>query len=84
MSHRLLVLPRAERQLEKLPADHFSRLRDAIRALAGEPRPAGCRKLKGRDGYRVRIGAYRVVYAVDDREKTVTVLDLGHRRDVYR
>ena len=84
MSHRLLILPRAERQLAKLPADHFSRLRDAIHALAGEPRPAGCRKLKGRDGYRLRIGAYRVVYAIDDREKIVTVLDLGHRRDVYR
>lgn len=84
MSHRLLVLPRAERQLAKLPAGHLSRLLDAIRALAGEPRPAGCRKLKGRDGYRLRIGAYRVVYAIDDRERTVTILDLGHRRDVYR
>lgn len=84
MSHRLLVLPGAERQLAKLPSDQFARLRDAIRALASGPRPAGCRKLKGRDGYRLRVGAYRIVYSIDDRERTVTVLDVGHRRDVYR
>jgi mRNA interferase RelE/StbE len=83
VSHRLLVLPRAERQLAKLPAGQFPRLRDAIRALASEPRPAGCRKLRGREGYRVRIGGYRIVYTIDDRERAVTVLDVGHRRDVY-
>lgn len=84
MSHRLLVLPRAERQLAKLPSDHFARVRDTIRVLATDPRPVGCRKLKGREGYRLRIGTYRIVYAIDDREKVVTVLDVGHRRDVYR
>ena len=55
-----------------------------IQALAGDPRPAGCEKLSGRDRYRVRQGWYRVVYAVDDGARVVLVVKVGHRRDVYR
>jgi mRNA interferase RelE/StbE len=84
VSHRLLILPRAEKQLARMPPDAYPRLRDAIRSLAAEPRPSGCRKLRGREGYRLRVGSYRIVYRIDDSERAVTVLDLGHRRDVYR
>jgi len=55
-----------------------------IQALAGDPRPAGCEKLSGRDRYRVRQGWHRVVYAVDDGARVVLVVKVGHRRDVYR
>lgn len=84
MSYRLLILPRAEKQLARMPREVYPRLRDAIRSLADEPRASGCRKLKAREGYRLRVGDYRIVYGIDDAERAVTVFDLGHRRDVYR
>jgi mRNA interferase RelE/StbE len=55
-----------------------------IDALALEPRPHGAVRLAGRDDYRVRVGDYRVVYAVDDDERLVTVGRIAHRREVYR
>jgi mRNA interferase RelE/StbE len=60
------------------------RLRAAIDALAVEPRPRGAEKLAGRDDYRIRVGDYRVVYAVDDRDRLVLVARIAHRREVYR
>ncbi len=57
---------------------------DAIRVLAGDPRPPGSRKLVGRESYRTRGGDYRVIYLVDDDELLITVLGVGHRREVYR
>lgn len=56
----------------------------AIEALAGDPRPHGCRKLTGaEDLWRIRVGDYRVVYQVDDAEMLVLIATAGHRRDVY-
>ena len=83
MSYRITVLRRAAKSLSKLPAKDYARTRDAIRALGEEPRPAGCKKLVGRDGWRVRVGRYRVIYEVDDDVRVVAVLDVGHRKDVY-
>ena len=56
-----------------------------IRALTAEPRPPGCEKLTGAtEHYRIRQGDYRVVYSIDDRERLVVVVKVGHRKDVYR
>jgi len=52
--------------------------------LRGDPRPSRCRKLTGRDGYRLRVGDYRVLYEVDDSDRAVVVLHVGHRSNVYR
>jgi mRNA interferase RelE/StbE len=57
---------------------------NAIDALADAPRPPGVVKLAGRDDYRVRVGDYRIVYAVDDAERLVLVARIAHRREVYR
>ena len=84
MTYRLSILPRAQRELERLHSGIYERIRDAIRALGEEPRPSGCRKLSGRAGWRIRVGDYRVIYEVDDSAAEVTVLHIGHRRDVYR
>ena len=83
MSYRVEILRRAAKSLGKLPAQDFGRVRDAIRELADDPRPTGCKKLVGRDGWRLRVGRYRVIYEVADAVRIVTVLDVGHRRDVY-
>ena len=82
--YSLLILPRAVRELGKLPADERARVRDACHGLADDPRPSGSRKLTGRPGMRIRVGRYRVIYEVDDPAREVTVMHVGHRRDVYR
>ena len=51
--------------------------------LEQDPRPLGCKKLKGRDAYRIRIGDYRVIYEIQDGKLIVTVITIGHRREVY-
>jgi mRNA interferase RelE/StbE len=83
-SYRVLIKPSAVRELEEVPLRERRRLADRIRGLASEPRPPGVQKLSGRDRYRVRQGSYRVVYAIDDPARTVTVVRIGHRREVYR
>jgi mRNA interferase RelE/StbE len=63
----------------------LTRLIDRIKSLATQPRPSGSEKLAGRPNhYRVRQGNYRVIYSVDDQERVVEVVKVGHRRDVYR
>lgn len=70
--------------MEKLPEQVFDRVDTAIQALAYEPRSPASRKLSGRDEYRVRVGDYRIVYAVDDERMLIEVLRVAHRREVYR
>jgi mRNA interferase RelE/StbE len=60
------------------------RIRTAIDSLAGDPRPRGAVKLAGRNDYRIRVGDYRVIYAVDDEERLIIVARIAHRREVYR
>jgi mRNA interferase RelE/StbE len=84
VQYELLILPRAKKQLAALEKQAYEQIRSAIRDLASQPRPGGCAKLVGREGWRIRVGKQRVVYEVDDKAKTVTVVDIGHRRDVYR
>ena len=75
----------ALKALARLPKADVKRVRAAIYGLADEPRPRGCKKLEGfADLWRVRVGRYRVIYAVEDDVLTVAVLEVGHRRDVYR
>jgi len=84
MDYTIHILRRAQRELAELPRGIYERVRDAIRALAQDPRPPGCLKMKEREEWRIRIGSYRVIYEIDDEQQTVTVLHVGHRRDVYR
>ncbi|MCK4341380.1 MAG: type II toxin-antitoxin system RelE/ParE family toxin [Phycisphaerae bacterium] len=62
----------------------FERVAQAILRLEHDPRPAGSKKLRGVQDYRLRVGQYRILYSVDDPERVVVVFAVGHRRDVYR
>ena len=84
MNYTVSILRRAQRELAELPSREYGRVRDAVRGLGQNPRPRGCLKLTGREGWRMRVGLYRVIYEVDDRHRVVTVLHVGHRRDAYR
>jgi len=76
--------PGAAREYRRLQGPLRERIRDAVDGLAEDPRPAGVVKLAGRDDYRVRVGDYRIVYAVDDTERVVIVARIAHRREIYR
>jgi len=82
-AHRIEVRPAAARSLRKLDPEMRPRIRGAIALLAQDPRPPAARALRGRPGYRVRVGHYRIIYAVADDVLVVVVVTLGHRRDVY-
>ena len=83
MEYEVFILRRAQKQLANLPKQNYSRLRELIIELGRNPRPSGCKKLIGREGWRIRSGDYRVIYEIDDPQRLVTVLDIGHRKDVY-
>jgi mRNA interferase RelE/StbE len=74
----------AARELAGLPLIDRRRVVVRISGLSQDPRPPGCEKLSGQDKYRVRQGDIRVLYEIDDRESTVTVVKVAHRRVVYR
>jgi mRNA interferase RelE/StbE len=52
--------------------------------LGKNPRPVGYKKLKGRDGYRIRVANYRIIYEIIDQQLIVEVIALGHRKDIYQ
>jgi mRNA interferase RelE/StbE len=74
----------ARKELTGLPPDVIARLLPKVRELAGNPRPAGCKKLHGyKNRWRIRAGNYRVVYAIDDAGKSVDITRIAHRKEVY-
>lgn len=83
MNYTISILRLAQKELGELPVEAYERIRDSILALAEDPRPSGCVKLTNRQGWRIRVGGYRVIYEIDDKQRIVTILVIGHRRD-YR
>jgi mRNA interferase RelE/StbE len=74
----------AQKELDAVDRTLFTRLDRKILALSGNPRPAGCKKLKGhKDLWRTRVGDMRVVYVIDDSAKLVSVMRVAHRREIY-
>ena len=84
MSYRVDFTAGAARQLRKLPKEVRDRLASHLSALAYNPRPAGSKKLKGEEGYRIRVGDYRILYEIHDAALWVLIVSVGHRREVYR
>lgn len=82
-NYTAILSNKAQKQLDKLSDRIAEPLFDAISGLEENPRPAGCKKLKGRDGYRIRVGNYRIIYDIFDSELIVDVITLGHRKDIY-
>jgi mRNA interferase RelE/StbE len=74
----------AEQDMASLPSNLLRRLANAILLLESTPRPRTSKRLRGRAGYRIRVGDYRIVYIVDDASRVVEVVAVGHRKDVYR
>jgi len=83
--YRVLLERSAERDLGRLSVEVHDRVIVALRALANNPRPPGCRKLAGsKNDWRIRVGDYRVIYEIADAIRVVSVNRVRHRREVYR
>ena len=74
----------AQKTLKKLPESIRERIAKYIANLASNPRPAGCKKLKGHNKYRVRVGNYRIIYEIRDDILVVIIIKIGDRKDIYR
>lgn len=84
-SYKIVIKPSASKDLENVAHKKVrQQVVERILQLAGEPRPRGCLKLTNREAYRIRQGDYRILYEIDDYNFLVTIVAIGHRRDVYR
>ena len=84
MSYSVNLKRSAEKELRDLTKSDRERVAAAILNLREDPLPSGIKKLKNMDGYRLRVGDYRILYTVNEKEKILEVYAIGHRKDVYR
>jgi mRNA interferase RelE/StbE len=83
VSYRIELRPAAVKALRRIDAQDRPRVQGAIALLGENPRPPGAKALQGRDGLRVRVGNYRIIYSTHDDVLLVVGITLGHRKDVY-
>ena len=84
MSYAVDIHAPAKKSLCRLPANIQTLIARSMLALAENPRPSGVVKLSGREGWRIRVSDYRVIYTIDDAKKEVVIYAIGHRREIYR
>ena len=84
MSYKVSIKRSAEKEMDCLPPIIHKRISNKILSLSKNPRPTGHTKLTASEGYRIRMGSYRVLYTIDDRAKHVLIYSVGHRKEIYR
>ena len=82
--YKVSLTSSSEKQLIRLPDFAYLKIRRIINLLKETPFPAGCKKLNNLEGYRIRMGKYRILYNVNNSSKSIIVYKIGHRKDVYR
>ena len=82
-TYSLEIREHAERQMQRIPSNVLKRILPRLIALQSDPRPRGTRKLMGREGWRIRVGEYRVIYEIDDQKKIVRVAAVVPRQSAY-
>jgi mRNA interferase RelE/StbE len=82
--YRMELRRKVQRSLDTLPKRDFNAVIETLKNLANSPRPKGVEKIKIAGLWRIRQGDYRVVYSIDDKQKMITIVRIGHRREVYR
>ncbi len=81
--YQIRITKTAQKQLDKLPDAVAGILIESIHDLSVNPRPYGCKKLKGRPGYRIRKGDFRIIYDIFDKILVIEVIAIGNRKDIY-
>ena len=73
-----------EKDIRNIPKKELTKIIRRIRKLATRPRPPGCEKLTDQENYRLRQGQYRIIYSVQDKDLTIFIVKIAHRKDIYR
>ena len=85
MNYHVEILPKALKELEKIPDQFYRKIHRIIEDLKNEPRPIHTMKLIGHEhSWRIRVGDYRILYEIYDEKKSVIVFRIRHRKEVYR
>jgi len=84
MKYTILIERYAQKQIMKLDKKVIPVIKSAIADLADNPRPFGHKKLKGEDAFHIRVGDYRIIYEIDNGKIIITVVSVGHRKDIYK
>lgn len=84
MSYKIEISRTAQKQLSKINNPFFKSINEKILGLQIDPRPPGCKKLKGRSGWRIRVSEYRIIYEVKDDILKILIIEIDHRKQVYR
>ena len=83
ITYQVVIEKQAVKQLSKITPPYYGNIVSAIQELAINPKPISSIKLKGRDGFRIRVADYRIIYTINDEILTVFVIIIKHRKDVY-
>jgi len=73
-----------EKDFRGIPQKDLKKIISKIGGLASDPRPQGSEKLSGQEKYRLRQGRYRIIYSIQDKELTIWIVKVGHRKEIYR
>jgi mRNA interferase RelE/StbE len=85
MKYSVEVTAKARKSLQKIDPIFAKKIRDRLRSLENNPRPADCIKLEGtEDVYRTRVGRYRIIYKIFDSKVYIVIVNIDHRKDIYR
>ena len=84
MAYQMIIPNAVQKQIKKLPKDIQDGILDCLIKLQTNPRPSGYLKMKNAEGYRIRMGDYRILYDIDDQAQKIKLRRIGHRRDIYK
>jgi mRNA interferase RelE/StbE len=83
MRYKVKIEKKVVKELEKINEPYYTKIKNAMLALGNNPRPIGYIKLKNREGYRIRVADYRIIYNIVEDALWVKIIDMGHRKDIY-
>ncbi len=83
MSYSLIIPKSVAKQIKSLPSEFQPHIIEHLKSLQPNPRPLGYKKLRNTEGWRVRVGTYRVIFEIDDSRKEILLISVVHRKDAY-
>ncbi len=84
MSYAIRITKKSQKVLSKIPSHYQENIITRIRNLSANPHPEGCKKLTGRDAWRIRVAQYRILYEINQNELIILIIKIGHRKDIYK
>ena len=83
-AYKIFFRKSVDKDFSAIPKQDLRKVLRRIEMLSEDPKPSGCEKLTGQERFRVRQGRYRIVYSIQDKDLTVWIVKVGHRKDIYR